>query len=121
MERILEDSRDPAGLGASEWNVPVTGALEKKKKSWRARRSGKAFWERLKTEVYPGGCFVDDSGIQAQSSTGSVGSRTEARKAPSEPNVLGGVRTGDGDRKWEAGFPVRLRHPVKDSPADKRG
>lgn len=54
------------------------------------------------------------TGMQAQSSTGSTGLRTEARTMPSEPNVMGGVKTGDGDRKWGTGFHVRLRHLVED-------
>ena len=41
------------------------------------------------------------TGMQAQSSTGSSGLRTEARIMPSEPNVMQSVKTGNGDRKWE--------------------
>lgn len=59
------------------------------------------------------------TGMQAQSSTGSSGLRTEARIMPSEPNVMRSVKTGNGDRKWETGYYVRLRHLVEDLHANK--
>lgn len=61
----------------------------------------------------------NDIGMQAQSSTGSAGLRTEARIMPLEPNVMRGVRTDNGDRKWETGYSVRLRHLVEDLHANK--
>ena len=38
---------------------------------------------------------------------------------PSEPNVMQSVKTGNGDRKWETGYYVRLRHLVEDLHANK--